>query len=79
MLRADFSKIFEFHQKETNDQTNPHLNPIFSLKKSALNVIIVEKGIWKYYAVGSARILQEIPQFWSPKNFHAVLVFWIWF
>ena len=33
MLRADFSKIFEFHQKETNDQTNPHLNPIFSLKK----------------------------------------------
>ena len=40
MLREDFSKSFEFHQKETNDQTNPHLNPILSL-----NVIIVEKGI----------------------------------
>jgi hypothetical protein len=45
MLRADFSKSFEFHQKETNDQTNPYVNPIFYFFKSALNVIIVEKGI----------------------------------
>ena len=44
MLRAEISKSFEFHQKETNDQTNPHVNPIFFFK-SALNVIIVKKGI----------------------------------
>ena len=45
MLREDFSKSFEFHQKETNDQTNPPVNPIYIFFKSALNVIIVEKGI----------------------------------
>ena len=45
MLRADFSKSFNFHKQETNDQTNAHLNPMFSLKKSALNVILLEKDI----------------------------------
>ena len=74
MLRPDFSKSFEFHQKETNDQTNPYVNPIFYFFKSALNVIIVEKGIWKYIMYWGG-----IPQFWSPKNFHAMLVFWIMF